>query len=177
MNLLKAGKKRSVLRTKELMNPFEINSAARNTQAYLEWLKYTGVDLSHIIKYPKKLCVDIGSADQWHHLERVSIYLSVPQHLALYQLVFTAWKSLPKFNGLINNHSLPHASTGQLWCFGKPRPRPVILSGVHSSIWDQLWVIQRASFAFLVELSYVSGILAGLPVLTLLLAVSHHPAG
>ena len=60
MNLLKAGKKRSVLRTKELMNPFEINSAARNTQ----WLKYTGVDLSHIIKYPKKLCVDIGSADQ-----------------------------------------------------------------------------------------------------------------
>ena len=64
MNLLKAGKKRRALRTKELMNPFEINSAARNTKAYLEWLKYIGVDLSHIIKYPKKLCVGIGSADQ-----------------------------------------------------------------------------------------------------------------
>lgn len=62
--MLKAGKKRSVLRAKELMNQFEINSSARNTQAYLEWLKYIGVDLSHIIKYPKKVCVGIGSADQ-----------------------------------------------------------------------------------------------------------------
>ena len=34
--MLKAGKKRSVLRAKELMNQFEINSSARNTQAYLE---------------------------------------------------------------------------------------------------------------------------------------------